>query len=68
MSIDEKVRLLNGECDEKKSYSVEEVAKILETTRQSVYKLIKQNCFKAVKTNNGYRIVKQSFDMWLDNE
>ena len=52
----------------KKSYSVEEVQAILGITRQTVYKLIKQGCFQAVMLETGYRIIKTSFDKWLDNE
>lgn len=37
-------------------------------TRQTVYKLIKQGCFQAVMLETGYRIIKTSFDKWLDNE
>lgn len=52
----------------KNSYSVEEVAEMLSTTRQMVYKLIRRNVFRATKLKEGYRIHKGSFDMWLDNE
>lgn len=52
----------------KGSYSVEEVCEMLGIARQTVYKLINQGCFKAVKVEKGYRIVKSSFDKWLDNE
>lgn len=31
-------------------------------------KLIKQGCFQAVMLETGYRIIKTSFDKWLDNE
>ena len=48
MSIEERVRELNGGTYAKKSYSVEEVQAILGITRQTVYKLIKQGCFQAV--------------------
>ena len=41
---------------------------MLGIARQTVYKLINQGCFKAVKVEKGYRIVKASFDKWLDNE
>lgn len=68
MSIEDKVRKLNGGTFSKKSYSVEEVQDILGITRQTVYKLIKQGCFQAIKLENGYRIMKSSFDKWLDNE
>ena len=68
MSIEERVRELNGGTYTKKSYSVEEVQAILGITRQTVYKLIKQGCFQAVMLETGYRIIKTSFDKWLDNE
>ncbi len=68
MSIEDKVRKLNGGTFSKKSYSVEEVQDILGITRQTVYKLIKQACFQAIMLENGYRIMKSSFDKWLDNE
>ena len=41
---------------------------MLGIARQTVYKLINQGCFKAVKVEKGYRIVKSSFDKWLDYE
>ena len=68
MSIEDKVRKLNGGTFSKKSYSVEEVQDILGITRQTVYKLIEQGCFQAIMLENGYRIMKSSFDKWLDNE
>ena len=68
MSIEARVKDLNGGTSQKKSYSVEEVMQILGIARQTVYKLIDRGCFKAVKVDKGYRIVKTSFDKWLDNE
>lgn len=50
----------------KKSYSVKEVSAMLQITRQTVYKLIKGNAFEAVMSDDGYRIIKSSFDKWLD--
>ena len=47
-------------------YSVADVEKILEISRQSVYRLIKRNLFDAVRLNNKYRIKKESFDNWLE--
>lgn len=68
MSIEDRVRQLNGNSFTKKSYSVEEVMQMLDVARQTVYKLIKQGCFQAVMLENGYRIMKDSFDKWLDTE
>lgn len=67
-SFDDRVRELNKQVYNKGSYSVEEVCEILSVARQTVYKLINQGCFKAVRVERGYRIVKASFDEWLDNE
>lgn len=67
-SFDDRVRELNKQVYNKGSYSVEEVCEILGVARQTVYKLINQGCFKAVRVERGYRIVKASFDEWLDNE
>lgn len=67
MSIEERTRQLNNNTFDKKSYSVEEAANALGVTRQTVYKLINQGCFKAIKIErNSYRIIKKSFDEWLD--
>lgn len=68
MLIDERIRQLNGNAFQKKSYTVEEVEDILGVTRQTVYKLINEGCFKAVRLEKKYRIIKSSFDKWLDNE
>ena len=68
MSIEDKVRKLNGGTFSKKSYSVEEVQDILGITRQTVDKLSKTGCVQAIMLENGYRITKSSFDKWLDNE
>lgn len=68
MSIEENVRKLNGSAFVKNSYSVGDVCKMLGITRQSVYKLIRKRCFQAVLLESGYRIVRTSFDKWLNNE
>lgn len=54
--------------EEKMSYSVREVADILEVTRQTVYKLIKAKEFPAIQFDKTYRIPKWDFDKWLDGE
>ena len=68
MSIEDRVRELNGSTYAKKSYSVEEVQAILGITRQTVYKLIKQGCFQAVMLETGYRIIKTSIEKWMENK
>ncbi len=52
----------------KTTYSVKEVVEMLGISRQGVYRLIHENCFKAVRTERSFRIIKSSFDAWLDGE
>lgn len=68
MSIEERIVAFNFGKLQKGSYSIDEVAAMLSVTRQTVYKLIKQNLFEVHKINNSYRIDKISFDQWLDDE
>ena len=68
MSIDNQIIKINRGRFQKYSYSIEDVTVMLDVTRQTVYKLLKEDLFKVVKINNEYRIDKASFDKWLDNE
>ena len=49
-------------------YTVEDIQIILCISRPTVYNLIKQKAFKAIKIGKGYRIPKKSFDTWLEGE
>lgn len=51
----------------KKSYSVAEIQQILGISRPTAYALIKKDLFQSVRMGNGIRIVKSSFDAWLDS-
>jgi len=68
LSIDNQIIKINRGRFQKYSYSIEDVTVMLDVTRQTVYKLLKEDLFKVVKINNEYRIDKASFDKWLDNE
>lgn len=68
MSIDSQIIKINRGRFQKCSYSIEDITIMLDVTRQTVYKLLKEDLFKVVKINNEYRIDKASFDKWLDNE
>lgn len=68
MSIDNQIIKINNGRFKKHSYSIEDITVMLDVTRQTVYKLLKEDIFKVVKINNEYRIDKASFDKWLDNE
>lgn len=50
-----------------RTYSVEDVAKILNIGRTSAYNLVKENHFKVVRIGHTIRISKRSFDKWLDD-
>ena len=69
MSIEDRVRELNGGTYTKKSYSVEEVQSILVLPdRPYIRRHQTGGVFRAVMLETGYRIIKTSFDKWLDNE
>ena len=51
---------------ENRTYTVEDIAKMLNIGRTSAYNLTKEGHFKTVRIGNTIRISKQSFDEWLD--
>ena len=64
---DNNIAANTGQADsEKRSYSVEEAARILGVSKRSVYKLCSQELFKSVRIGTKLRISKKSFDEWLD--
>ena len=60
----------NNSCHanaEKRTYSVQEIADILQISKSMAYSLCKDASFKAVKVGKYVRISKPSFDAWLDS-
>ena len=51
---------------ENRTYTVEDVAKMLNIGRTAAYNLTKEGHFKIVRISNSIRISKKSFDEWLD--
>lgn len=51
---------------EKRTYSVLEVAKILQVSRSKAYQLCDGKDFKILKLGRLVRISKHSFDEWLE--
>lgn len=51
---------------EKRTYSVQEIADILQISKSKAYALCKESCFKTVKVGKYVRISRASFDAWLD--
>ena len=55
----------------KRIYTIQDIQKILSISRSTAYAFIRrtyenQAPFKVVRVGNSYRIVKESFDQWLD--
>ena len=57
----------NQAHSEKRTYSVQEIAEILQISRSMAYNLCKQSLFKTVKIGKYVRVSKSSFDEWLDS-
>ncbi len=53
---------------EKRVYTVEEIAAILDIGKAAAYELVKSGCFSIVKIGSAIRISKRSFDSWLDRD
>ena len=51
---------------ERRTYTVEEIARLLSISRSAAYELVKQGNFRVVKIGTAIRISKRSFDDWLD--
>lgn len=68
--FEEQIAKLNGvskAASNKSSYSVAEIQQILGISRPTAYNLIKQSNFQSVRTDKGIRVIKSSFDAWLDS-
>ena len=64
----EEMNLNTQANSEKRTYSVQEIAEILQISRSMAYKLCKQSLFKTVKVGKYVRVSKPSFDDWLDSK
>lgn len=52
---------------ENRTYTVDDIAKMLNIGRTSAYNLTKEGDFKIIRIGNAIRISKKSFDEWLDD-
>ena len=50
-----------------RTYTVNDVARILGVSRTQAYRLVQEGFFKSVRIGNAIRISKRSFDEWLDS-
>ena len=53
---------------DKRTYSVQEIADILQISKSMAYALCKDAPFKTVKVGKYVRISKPSFEAWLDSK
>lgn len=72
MAVDEHKIPEAGHCysqeiNDKKTYSVHEIAVILQISKSKAYELCKQPEFKIIRLGRTIRISKASFDDWLNN-
>ena len=58
--------MYNTTTDNKRTYTVLEVADILSIGKNKAYNLTKNANFKVIRIGNSIRISKKSFDDWLD--
>lgn len=59
---------ITNNTSEKRYYTVKELQEILGISRPTVYELLKMEVFSWVKIGTTYRISKNSFDKWFDEQ
>lgn len=52
---------------ESRTYTVDDIAAILNIGRSSAYQLVKEGHFRSIRIGNSIRILKLSFEDWLEN-
>ena len=50
-----------------RTYTVNEIARILGVSQARAYRLVQDGLFKSVRIGNAIRISKRSFDHWLES-
>ncbi len=53
---------------DKRTYTVVEIAGLLQISKSKAYEICRQGLFKTIKVGRSVRISKLSFDEWLDNQ
>lgn len=51
---------------QKKTYTIDEIAKQLDISMKSAYALVKSGAFHYVRAGRAIRVSKESFDRWLN--
>lgn len=52
---------------ERRTYTVADIATILDISRSAAYRLVKEDNFATVRIGNTIRISRKSFEDWLEN-
>lgn len=60
-------RQLKPMTDGKRTYTVDEVQGILGISRSTAYGFLRNPPFRTIRVNRQIRIIKSSFDKWLEN-
>ena len=50
-----------------RTYTVNEIARILGVSQARAYRLVQEGLFKSVRIGNAIRLSKRSFDEWLES-
>ena len=58
---------LGKKMPEPRTYTVEQIAAMLNIGRTTAYQLVKQEEFRIVRIGNAIRVSKKSFDEWLES-
>ena len=64
--MNQAAKCIHRDTPEPRTYTVEDIASMLNIGRTSAYNLVKEGHFKTVRIGNAIRISKKSFDEWLD--
>ncbi|MEQ7064881.1 MULTISPECIES: helix-turn-helix domain-containing protein [Enterococcus] len=61
------IKIENQNSATKETYSINEIAQILDISNKTAYSLVHENLFRHVRIGKIIRISKKSFDQWLNN-
>jgi len=60
--------LIEKTISESRTYTVEDIASILQIGRTTAYNIANLGAFKVVRIGTAIRISRKSFDAWLDDQ
>lgn len=64
---DNEKKIVSNEDSEKRTYTVQEIAAILQIGRSKAYQLCNDGLFSIIRIGKTVRISKASFDEWFKN-